>query len=155
GVGHTIEYAGSAIRALSVEGRLTVCNMSIEAGARAGLVAPDDAAFQYLNGRPDAPKGGAWGQALPACENPPSDAGAIFDREVSLDGGAIAPMVTWGNSPEDAAPITGRVPDPSAFDNAERRDAVRRALDYMGLTPGTPLSDVAIDRVFIGSCTNS
>jgi 3-isopropylmalate/(R)-2-methylmalate dehydratase large subunit len=155
GVGHTIEYAGSAIRGLSVEGRLTVCNMSIEAGARAGLVAPDDTTYQYLAGRPYAPKGAQWEQALAHWKTLPSDPGATFDREVSLDGAAIAPMVTWGNSPEDAAPITGRVPDPSAFDNAERRDAVRRALDYMGLTPGTPLSDVAVDRVFIGSCTNS
>jgi len=155
GVGHTIEYAGSAIRALSVEGRLTVCNMSIEAGARAGLVAPDDTTYQYLAGRPYAPKGPQWDQALAYWKTLPSDAGATFDREVSLDGAAIAPMVTWGNSPEDAAPITGRVPDPSAFDNADRRDAARRALDYMGLTPGTPLVDVAVDRVFIGSCTNS
>jgi 3-isopropylmalate/(R)-2-methylmalate dehydratase large subunit len=155
GVGHTIEYAGSAIRAMPVEGRLTVCNMSIEAGARAGLVAPDDNTYQYLAGRPYAPNGAAWDQALAYWRTLPSDPGAAFDREVSLDAAEIAPMVTWGNSPEDAAPITARVPDPAAYANAERRDAVRLALDYMGLSPGTPLADVSIDRVFIGSCTNS
>jgi 3-isopropylmalate/(R)-2-methylmalate dehydratase large subunit len=155
GVGHTIEYAGSAIRALPVEGRLTVCNMSIEAGARAGLVAPDDSTYAYLAGRPYAPKGAQWDKALAYWRSLPSDPDAAFDREVSLEAAAIAPMVTWGNSPEDAAPITARVPDPATYDSAERRDAVRRALDYMGLTPGTPLSDVAVDRVFIGSCTNS
>jgi 3-isopropylmalate/(R)-2-methylmalate dehydratase large subunit len=155
GVGQTIEYAGSAIRAMPVEGRLTVCNMSIEAGARAGLVAPDDTTYQYLSGRPYAPKGAQWDQALAHWRGLPSDPDATFDREVSLDAAAIAPMVTWGNSPEDAAPITARVPDPAAFDNADRRDAARRALDYMGLTPGTPLADVTVDRVFIGSCTNS
>jgi len=155
GVGHAIEYAGSAIRALPVEGRLTICNMSIEAGARAGLIAPDDATCQYLAGRPYAPKGAQWDQALAYWRSLPSDPAARFDREVSLDAADIAPMVTWGNSPEDAAPISARVPDPAAYDNVERRDAVRRALDYMGLTPGTPLADIAVDRVFIGSCTNS
>jgi 3-isopropylmalate/(R)-2-methylmalate dehydratase large subunit len=155
GVGHAIEYAGSAIRALPVEGRLTICNMSIEAGARAGLIAPDDATYQYLAGRPYAPKGAQWDQALAYWRTLPSDPAARFDREVSLDADEIAPMVTWGNSPEDAAPISARVPDPAAYDNVERRDAVRRALDYMGLTPGTPLADIAVDRVFIGSCTNS
>jgi 3-isopropylmalate/(R)-2-methylmalate dehydratase large subunit len=155
GVGHAIEYAGSAIRALPLEGRLTICNMSIEAGARAGLIAPDDTTYAYLSGRPYAPKGAEWDRALGYWRTLPSDSGATFDREVSLDAAEIAPMVTWGNSPEDAVPITGRVPDPAAYDNAERRDAVRRALDYMGLTPGTPLSDVPVDRVFIGSCTNS
>jgi 3-isopropylmalate/(R)-2-methylmalate dehydratase large subunit len=155
GVGHAVEYAGSAIRALPLEGRLTICNMSIEAGARAGSIAPDDTTYAYIAGRPYAPKGAAWDRALAYWRTLPSDSGAVFDREVSLDAAEIAPMVTWGNSPEDAAPITARVPDPAAFDNAERRDAVRRALDYMGLTPGTPLTDVPVDRVFIGSCTNS
>ncbi len=154
-VGHVIEYAGSAIRGLSIEGRLTVCNMSIEAGARAGMVAPDDATFQYLHGRPFAPQGAAWEQALAYWRSLPSDAGATFDREVRLDAEDIAPMVTWGTSPQDASRIDGRVPDPAATAEPERRDAIGRALDYMGLAPGTPLEAVTVDRVFIGSCTNS
>jgi 3-isopropylmalate/(R)-2-methylmalate dehydratase large subunit len=155
GTGHVIEYAGSAVRALSIEGRLTVCNMSIEAGARAGMVAPDDITFQYLNGRPFAPKGADWDKALGAWRALPSDAEARFDREVALDAAEIAPMVTWGTSPEAAAPITGRVPDPAQAADATRRDTMERALAYMDLKPGTPLSDIAIDRVFLGSCTNS
>ena len=143
-VGHVIEYAGEAFRAMSVEGRLTVCNMSIEAGARSGLVAPDDTTFAFIAGRPLAPKGAEWDRALAAWRALPSDEGARFDSEVALDGGAIAPMVTWGTSPEDALPIDAVVPD-----------AKPQALAYMGLVPGTRLTDIAVDRVFIGSCTNS
>ncbi|WP_426958987.1 3-isopropylmalate dehydratase large subunit [Muricoccus radiodurans] len=152
--GHVIEYAGPAITGLSMEGRLTLCNMSIEAGARAGMVAPDETTYAYLAGRPYAPKGAEWDAAVARWRALPSDPGAAFDAEVELDGDAIEPMVTWGTSPQDALPITGRVPDPAATVDAERRDAVARALDYMGLVPGTPLSDIPVDRVFIGSCTN-
>ncbi len=154
GTGHVIEYAGDAIRALSMEGRMTVCNMTIEGGARAGLVAPDDKTFAYLMGRPMAPKGAAWEQAVAYWKTLPSDAGAKFDTEVTLDAGAIEPMVTWGTSPEDVLPITGRVPDPKDAADEGRRAAIARSLAYMGLTPGTPLTDIKIDRVFIGSCTN-
>ncbi len=153
--GHVVEYAGSAIESLSMEGRMTVCNMSIEAGARAGMIAPDDTTLGYLEGRAYAPKGAYWGKAEAYWRSLPSDGDARFDREVSLDGGGIAPMVTWGTSPEDAAPITGNVPDPGAAADAGRRAAARRALDYMGLEPGTPLEQIAIDRAFIGSCTNA
>jgi 3-isopropylmalate/(R)-2-methylmalate dehydratase large subunit len=153
--GHVIEYAGSAIRALSMEGRLTLCNMSIEAGGRAGMVAPDDTTFEYLHGRTYAPKGAAWDAAVARWRRLPTDPGASFDREVTLDASAIEPMVTWGTSPENALPISGIVPDPAGEADAERRDGMQRALDYMGLTPGTRLSDVPVDRVFIGSCTNS
>jgi 3-isopropylmalate/(R)-2-methylmalate dehydratase large subunit len=155
GTGHVIEYAGSTIRALSIEGRLTVCNMSIEAGARAGMVAPDDTTFAYLAGRPYAPKGAEWDKALARWRSLPTNPDARFDREVGLDAAKIAPMVTWGTSPETAAPITARVPDPADTADAVRRDSMQRALDYMGLKPGTALSDIAIDRVFLGSCTNS
>jgi 3-isopropylmalate/(R)-2-methylmalate dehydratase large subunit len=155
GVGHAVEYAGAAIRGLSMDGRLTLCNMSIEAGARVGMIAPDETTYAYLEGRPCAPKGEAWARALAAWRALPSDAGAAFDREVALDGAAIAPMVTWGTSPEDALPITGRVPDPHAAADAARRASMERALAYMGLAPGTPLTEVRVDRVFIGSCTNS
>ncbi len=153
--GHVVEYAGPAIEGLSMEGRLTVCNMSIEAGARAGMIAPDDTALSYLEGRPYAPKGANWGKAETYWRSLPSDARAQFDRQVELDAGDIAPMVTWGTSPEDAVPITGRVPDPGAEPDGERRAARQRALDYMGLQPGTPLERIAIDRAFIGSCTNA
>jgi 3-isopropylmalate/(R)-2-methylmalate dehydratase large subunit len=155
GAGHVIEYAGSTIRALGVEGRLTICNMSIEAGARAGMVAPDDTTFAYLHGRPYAPKGADWDKAVAYWGSLPSDADAQFDREVRLDAAGIAPMVTWGTSPEAAAPITERVPDPASAPDAARRDTMERALAYMDLRPGVPLTDIAIDRVFIGSCTNS
>jgi 3-isopropylmalate/(R)-2-methylmalate dehydratase large subunit len=154
-VGHVIEYAGSAIRGLSVEGRLTLCNMSIEAGAKAGMVAPDDTTIAYVKGRPFAPKGADWDKAVAFWRTLPSDAGAVFDREVTLDGAAIVPMLTWGTSPEDALPITGRVPDPSAAPDTVRKESVKRSVDYMGLVPGMPLEEVAVDRVFIGSCTNS
>jgi 3-isopropylmalate/(R)-2-methylmalate dehydratase large subunit len=152
--GHVIEYAGSAITGLSMEGRLTVCNMSIEAGARAGMVAPDDVTFRYLSGRPYAPRGPEWEKALAHWRTLPTDAGAEFDREVSLHARDIVPMVTWGTSPENAVPITGRVPDPSDAAGAEQRATMERVLDYMGLVPGMVMTDVSIDRVFIGSCTN-
>ena len=155
GTGHVIEYAGSVFRSMSMEGRLTVCNMSIEAGARAGMVAPDETTYAYLQGRPFAPKGAAWEQALQYWRSLPTDPGAVFDREVTMDAAGIAPMVTWGTSPEDAAPITGAVPDPAQAPTAERRDAMGRALAYMGLEPGMSISEIRVDRVFIGSCTNS
>jgi 3-isopropylmalate/(R)-2-methylmalate dehydratase large subunit len=154
GTGHVIEYAGAAVRALSMEGRMTVCNMSIEAGARAGLVAPDETTFGYLRGRPMAPKAGAWEQAVSYWKTLPSDDGAAYDREVTILAGEIEPHVTWGTSPQDVLPITGRVPDPADAPDEARRAAMARALEYMGLVPGTPLAELAIDTVFIGSCTN-
>jgi 3-isopropylmalate/(R)-2-methylmalate dehydratase large subunit len=154
-VGHVIEYAGSAIRGLSIEGRLTVCNMSIEAGGKAGMVAPDDTTIAYLDGRPFVPKGAEWDKAVAFWRGVPSEEGATFDRDVGLDAAAIVPMVTWGTSPEDALPITARIPEPSTAPDAAKKDSMERALDYMGLVPGTPLEQVAVDRVFIGSCTNS
>ena len=153
--GHAIEYAGSTLRQMSIEGRLTVCNMSIEAGARAGMVAPDGATLAYLHGKPYAPTGAEWDKALVYWRSLATDAEAHFDREVALDAAEIAPMVTWGTSPESAAPITGRVPDPADARDAEQRAAMERALAYMDLKPGTALTDIAIDRVFLGSCTNS
>ena len=154
GTGHVIEYAGAAIRGLGMEARMTVCNMSIEAGARAGLIAPDDVTFAYLEGRPFAPRGAQWDRALVSWRTLPADEGAVYDREVAVDATAIAPQVTWGTSPQDSLPITARVPAPADFAGAGRRQAVERALTYMDLTPGTPLQEVTIDRVFIGSCTN-
>ena len=154
GNGHVIEYAGDAIRNLSMEGRMTVCNMSIEAGARAGLVAPDETTFDYLRGRPMAPKGGAWEHAVAAWGALPSDDGAVYDREVSLDAADVAPQVTWGTNPEEVLPVTGRVPDPADAGDEDRRRKWSRSLEYMDLSPGTPLTDVRIDRVFVGSCTN-
>ena len=155
GAGHVIEYAGSTIRGLTMEGRMTLCNMSIEAGARAGMVAPDETTYAYLKDRPYAPRGGAWDEALEFWEALPSDPDAVFDREVRLDGAGIAPMVTWGTNPEHALPVTGSVPHPRGIADAHRRTEYAAALDYMGLTPGMALSDIAIDRVFIGSCTNA
>jgi 3-isopropylmalate/(R)-2-methylmalate dehydratase large subunit len=155
GVRHAIEYAGSAIRDMSMDERMTVCNMSIEAGARAGMIAPDETTFAYVQGRPLAPSGEAWQRALVYWKALPSEPGAVFDREVQLAASEIAPTVTWGTSPQDALPITARVPDPAAVTDVGRRESMGRALAYMGLTPGTPLSDVAVNRVFIGSCTNS
>ncbi len=154
GTGHVIEYAGAAVRQLSMEGRMTVSNMTIEAGARAGLVAPDETTFDYLKGRPMAPKAGQWEMALGHWKTLPSDAGARYDKEVTLDAGEIAPQVTWGTSPEDVVPVTASVPDPADEADADRRQAIERSLAYMGLTPGTPLAELRIDRVFIGSCTN-
>jgi 3-isopropylmalate/(R)-2-methylmalate dehydratase large subunit len=154
GTGHVIEYIGSAIRALSMEGRMTLCNMSIEAGARSGLVAPDDITFAYLQDKPRSPKGEAWEKAVAAWRQLPSDAGAVYDKTIKLNAADIAPTVTWGTSPEDVAPITGVVPDPSSAKDEGKQKAMQRALDYMGLTAGQKLTDVKIDKVFIGSCTN-
>jgi 3-isopropylmalate/(R)-2-methylmalate dehydratase large subunit len=154
GTGYVIEYAGRAIREMSMEGRMTVCNMSIEAGARAGLIAPDDTTFKYLAGRPHAPRGGAWDLALGMWRRLPSDKGAVFDSQVDLLASDIPPMVTWGTSPQDALPITEAIPDPADAPDENRREAWSRSLAYMGLAPGTRLVDVPIDRVFIGSCTN-
>jgi 3-isopropylmalate/(R)-2-methylmalate dehydratase large subunit len=155
GVGHAIEYAGSTFDAMSMEGRMTVCNMSIEAGARAGMMAPDETTFDYMEGRPYAPKGTDWADALAFWKTLPSDEGARFDREAFLDATAIAPMVTWGTNPEQAAPITACIPQPDAAGDEELREEYGAALKYMGLRAGMPLQEVAIDRVFIGSCTNS
>ena len=155
GTGHIVEYVGRAFRDLSMEGRMTVSNMTIEAGARAGLVAPDDNTFAYLKGRPMAPQGAQWDAAVAYWRTLKSDDGAVYDREVRIDAADIAPQVTWGTSPEDVVPITGAVPDPQEAPTEAKRAAMRRSLDYMGLTPGTRMTDVAIDNVFIGSCTNS
>jgi len=155
GAGHVIEYAGSTIRALSMEERMTVCNMTIECGARAGLVAPDDVTIGYLRGRPMAPAGDNWDAAIAHWSTLRSDDGAAYEREAALDASTMAPQVTWGTTPEDVLPITGRVPDPDDAPAPNRREAQRRSLDYMGLEPGTLLTDVAVDVVFIGSCTNA
>jgi 3-isopropylmalate/(R)-2-methylmalate dehydratase large subunit len=154
-VGHVLEYAGDLIRGLSMEARMTICNMSIEAGARAGMIAPDDATFAYLEGRPAAPKGVAWEQALERWRELRTDEDAVFDREVEIDVSELEPQVTWGTNPGMVAPVHGTVPDPVDFDDADERAAVERALAYMALEPGTPLQDVHVDRVFIGSCTNA
>jgi len=154
GTGYVIEYAGEAIRALSMEGRMTVCNMSIEGGARAGMIAPDDKTLEYIMGRPRSPKGAAWDMARRYWEILPSDQGAHFDREVKLNAADLPPLVTWGTSPEDVVSITGAVPDPAKVDDEGKRNAISRSLAYMGLTPGTKITDIRIDRVFIGSCTN-
>ncbi|MDH3242927.1 MAG: 3-isopropylmalate dehydratase large subunit, partial [Alphaproteobacteria bacterium] len=154
GTGHVIEYAGGAIRSMSMEERMTVCNMTIEAGARAGLVAPDETTFEYLKGRPMVPKGAQWEQAVAWWKTLPSDDGATYDTEITIDAAALIPEVTWGTSPEDVARIDGTVPDPADFADEDRRNAVRRKLDYMGLTPGMKISDIRIDKVFVGSCTN-
>jgi 3-isopropylmalate/(R)-2-methylmalate dehydratase large subunit len=155
GTGYAIEYAGEAIRDMSMEGRLTLCNMTIEAGSRVGMVAPDDKAFEYVRGRPFAPQGEKWDQALAFWQTLPTDADARFDTEVDVDGGAIAPMVTWGNSPQDAVQVTERLPDPDAESDADRKAAMVAAYDYMGLKPGTPVEEIPVDRVFIGACTNA
>jgi 3-isopropylmalate/(R)-2-methylmalate dehydratase large subunit len=152
--GHVVEYGGEAVKSLTMEGRLTLCNMSIESGARAGLIAPDETTLSYLRGRPYAPHGAAWQQAVVRWGGLATDAGATFDREVVLDGAAIAPTVTWGTSPQDAAPITATIPDPAAEANVARREGMIRALRYMDLEPGTPLERIVVDYVFIGSCTN-
>jgi 3-isopropylmalate/(R)-2-methylmalate dehydratase large subunit len=155
GTGHALEYAGEAIRALSMEGRMTVCNMSIEGGARAGMIAPDEKTYAYLKDRPRAPKGAAWDAALRYWEALYSDDGAGFDREVKLDAAKLPPLVTWGTSPEDVVAVTGAVPDPDKIEDADRRSSKQHALKYMGLTPGTKITDIKLDRVFIGSCTNA
>ena len=154
GQGYVLEYRGSAIRALSMAGRLTVCNMSIEAGARAGLVAPDDVTFAYLEGRPHAPSGAAWEAALDYWRTLPTDADATFDNEVVLDAATLTPYVTWGTNPGQALPLASSVPDPDSFADPAARAAAERALTYMDLKPGTALRDVAVDTVFVGSCTN-
>ncbi len=155
GIGHIIEYRGEVFRNLSMEGRMTVCNMSIEAGAKAGLIAPDDVTFAYLEGRQHAPTGAAWEAALDAWRQLPTDPGATFDTEVVLDGSAIGPQVSWGTNPGQVMALDAAVPAPDSFDEPGLRDAAARALDYMGLTAGTPMREVAVDTVFIGSCTNS
>jgi 3-isopropylmalate/(R)-2-methylmalate dehydratase large subunit len=155
GTGYAVEYAGSTIRSMSMEGRLTICNMSIEAGARIGMIAPDETTYKFLSGRRYAPKGADWDKAVGYWKTLPSDPNAKFDHELSLDAAKLAPMVTWGTSPEDCSPVDGVVPDPSVIGDGDRRRHVERALDYMKLKPMTPLQQVAIDRVFIGSCTNS
>lgn len=155
GTGHVVEYTGEVIRALSVEGRLTVSNMSIEGGARAGLIAPDETTFAYLKGRAMAPAGADWDRAVEAWRRLPSDPGAVYDSVVRIDGSAIAPSLTWGTSPEDVVPITGVVPHPDSFADASKRVAAQKSLEYMGLAPGTAMQDVSVQHVFIGSCTNS
>ncbi len=154
GMGHVIEYRGPAIRALTMEGRMTVCNMSIEAGARAGLVAPDDTTFAYLEGRPYSPQGAAWETALDEWRALTTDAAARFDQEVTIDGAALTPFVSWGTNPAQVVPIAGRVPEPDQFDAPAAREAAERALTYMGLQAGTAIRDIPVDTVFIGSCTN-
>ncbi|MCB1783611.1 MAG: 3-isopropylmalate dehydratase large subunit, partial [Alphaproteobacteria bacterium] len=155
GTGHVIEYAGQAVQALSMEGRMTICNMSIEGGARAGLVAPDDTTFNYIKGRPMAPKNDNWDKAVAYWKTLFSDEGAAYDKEVVLKGEVIPPIVTWGTTPEDVVPITGIVPSPEDFSDENKRASVMRMLDYMGLTPGTKMTDIPVDKVFIGSCTNA
>ncbi|HEX5182357.1 MAG TPA: 3-isopropylmalate dehydratase large subunit [Allosphingosinicella sp.] len=155
GTGHVVEYRGDTFADMSVEGRLTVANMTIEAGARSGLFAPDEATFAYLKGRPMAPRGEAWDRAVAGWRGLATDEGAHFDRSVRIDASEVAPTVTWGTSPEDVAPITGKVPEPDSFADPARRAAARKALDYMGLVPGQRLQDVAVEHIFIGSCTNS
>jgi 3-isopropylmalate/(R)-2-methylmalate dehydratase large subunit len=155
GTGHVIEYAGDAISSMSVEERLTLCNMSIELGARAAIIAPDDTVFSYLQGRPYAPADADWDRAMAEWRTLSSDPGAVFDRTVAIDAAAIAPSVTWGTSPAEMVPVTGAIPDPRATADPARRAAMQRALDYMGLQPGRAVQDIGIDVVFIGSCTNS
>jgi len=154
GTGSVIEYAGEAIRALSMEGRMTVCNMSIEGGARAGMVAPDEKAYAYLKGRPKAPQGAAWDEALRYWETLYTDQGANFDRIVKLDANNLPPIVSWGTSPEDVISVAGSVPDPDLIDDEVKRSSKKRALEYMGLTPGTKMTDIPLDVIWIGSCTN-
>jgi 3-isopropylmalate/(R)-2-methylmalate dehydratase large subunit len=155
GIGHVIEYRGSAIRSLSMEGRMTVCNMSIEAGAKAGLIAPDDITFDYLKGREYAPSGAAWDQAVAEWRTLVSDDGAAWDKEVVIDAASIKPQITWGTNPAQVLGIDDRIPNPDDYADATARDTVARALTYMGLTAGTPIRDITVDTVFIGSCTNS
>jgi 3-isopropylmalate/(R)-2-methylmalate dehydratase large subunit len=155
GTGYVIEFAGEAIEALSMEGRMTLCNLTIEGGAKAGLIAPDDKTFAYIQGKPAAPKGAAWDMAKSHWMSFFTDEDAVFDRTVVIDASRLVPMVTWGTSPEDVIPVTGNVPDPESFATPDKRAAAHRALDYMGLTAGQPISEARIDRVFIGSCTNS
>ena len=154
GTGYVIEYAGEAIRALSMEGRMTICNMSIEGGARAGLIAPDETTFAYVKDKPRAPKGAAWERRSPTGRRCSTDEGAHFDKVIVLDAAKLPPIVTWGSSPEDVVSVHGIVPNPDEIADENKRTSKQRALDYMGLTPGTKITDIALDRVFIGSCTN-
>ncbi len=154
GTGYVIEYAGQAIKNLSMEGRMTICNMSIEGGARAGLIAPDEKTFEYIKGRPFAPKNENWNKAIKFWNSLPSDIGAIYDKEVTIKAKNISPQVTWGTSPQDVVPITGKVPDPKDIIDIKRRKAVERSLEYMGLNANQNIKDIKIDKVFIGSCTN-
>jgi len=154
GTGHVIEFAGEAIRSLSMEGRMTICNMTIEGGARAGLIAPDEKTFDYVQGRPRAPKGKAWDMALEYWKTLKSDDDAVYDKVVILDAAKLPPIVSWGSSPEDVISVTGVVPNPDDIADENKRASKHRALDYMGLTPGTKITDIAVERVFIGSCTN-
>ena len=155
GTGHVIEYTGAVIRALSVEGRLTISNMAIEHGARAGLIAPDDVTFDYLKGRPMAPKGADWDAAVAYWRSLATDPGATYDKSIIIDAADIVPSVTWGTSPEDVVPITGAVPDPMSFADPSKQEAAKKSLAYMGLTAGTPMTDIPVENIFIGSCTNS
>jgi 3-isopropylmalate/(R)-2-methylmalate dehydratase large subunit len=154
GTGYVIEYAGEAIRALSMEGRMTICNMSIEGGARAGLIAPDETTFAYVKDKPRAPKGAAWDMAMEYWTTLKSDEGAHFDKVVVLDAAKLPPIVTWGSSPEDVVSVLGAVPNPDEIEDENKRNSKKRALEYMGLEPGTKMTDITVDRVFIGSCTN-
>jgi 3-isopropylmalate/(R)-2-methylmalate dehydratase large subunit len=155
GVGHAIEYAGPVVERLSMEGRLTICNMSIEAGARAGMIAPDETTFAYLEGRPGVPSGAAWERRLDEWRTLRTDPDAAFDRVVEIDVSSLTPQVTWGTNPGMVVPVDGRVPDPASFADPAERESAERALQYMALEPGTPIKAIAIDRVFIGSCTNA
>ena len=154
GQGHVVEYRGEAVRALSMEGRMTVCNMSIEWGARAGMIAPDATTYAYLQGRPHAPQGADWDVAVAAWDALATDADAVFDKQVQLDAGAVTPFVTWGTNPGQGVALSGVVPDPAAMPVGNEREAAERALAYMGLTAGTPMREIAVDTVFLGSCTN-
>jgi 3-isopropylmalate/(R)-2-methylmalate dehydratase large subunit len=155
GVGHVIEYRGEAIRSLSMAGRMTICNMSIEAGARAGMIAPDETTFGYLKGRPYAPRDADWETALEAWRSLSTDDGATFDTEIRIEAADLAPYVSWGTNPAQTVPVTSAVPSPGSFDDPHDRDSTERALEYMGLEAGTPITEIALDRVFIGSCTNA
>ncbi len=155
GIGYVLEYAGPVVRSLSMEGRMTMCNMSIEAGARAGMVAPDETTFAYLEGRPAAPRGAAWEQALEQWRSLDSDPGAEYEEKLEIDASSLEPQVTWGTNPGMVVPVSGRVPSPDDFSDPDEQVAVERALDYMALRPGTAIGEIALDRVFIGSCTNS
>ncbi len=155
GVGHAIEYTGEAVRSLSMAGRMTVCNMTIEAGARAGMIAPDDVTFEYVRGKPHAPQGEAFDAAVERWRSLPTDPGTVYDKVVEIDASGLSPFVTWGTNPGMSAPATGSVPSPASFATASEREAAERALQYMGLEAGTAITDIAIDRVFIGSCTNA
>ncbi|MCL5076683.1 MAG: 3-isopropylmalate dehydratase large subunit [Actinobacteria bacterium] len=155
GIGYVIEYRGTAIRSLSMEGRMTICNMSIEAGARAGMIAPDEITFEYIKGRPHAPKGADWDKAVEYWKSLSTDPDAQFDKEVVIDASTLSPYVSWGTNPSQVVPISGSVPDPESFLEPSQREAAARALSYMGLAAGTPITEISVDTVFIGSCTNS